>query len=94
MAQSFRCTDCGAMLMNHAEMQAHAEDLGHQASFLFISLASSHPFASLLSSFSMKTERQGFEEATDVITVKYCSECGKDCRNETAQQMHTRSTGQ
>ena len=65
MAQSFRCTDCGAMLMNHAEMQAHAEDLGHQ----------------------------GFEEATDVISIKYCCECGKDCRNETAQQMHTRNTG-
>lgn len=30
MANSYRCTECGALLRNHAEMQAHAEDLGHQ----------------------------------------------------------------
>ena len=52
-------------MMNHAEMQAHAEDLGHQ----------------------------GFEEATEEIKIVYCCECGKDCRNTTAQQMHTRNTG-
>lgn len=30
MAKSYRCTECGTLLMNHAEMQEHAEDLGHQ----------------------------------------------------------------